>query len=448
MTTHVVGLDAVPGVFFLLLPGKRKSDVTNRFIHKGHVLGVAAFLALPLAIFLSRGLAVLFVAAAVFGLVVDYIHERRLPRLPRPFAVIFALVVGWGLLSAIWSITPGRSLYLNLPMAGTYLGGLVLVSLAVRLGGDERRFFETALVSGVCLGLVLLAIEISTPLALTGVIGPLIHGIDGAEYRKWLYALSGDSLFNFFNPGTMMAMLMVWPAAAILWRRGARALAMVLIAAALSVVVASTNGSPILGLTVGLAAFAAIYAFGRRAAWIFAVLLAAGIAAAPLIPNLIPNTKELSRMFPNLPSGVYPRVFIWHNVAALIGQDPLLGKGLDASRAVSRASEKIPFFGRGGTSLVSEPVPLHPHNAVLQLWLELGAVGATLLLAVMMALIRRIAVGVGGRVNRAACFGALFSVLTIANLNYGIWQSWWQGTLWLFIAFMAGVVGGKAGEED
>ena len=422
--------------------------MTNRLIHKGHVLGVAAFLALPLAIFLSRGLAVLFAAAAVFGLAVDYFHERRLPRLPRPFAVLFALVVGWGLLSALWSITPGRSLYLNLPMAGTYLGGLVLVSLAVRLGGDERRFFEAALVSGVCLGLVLLAIDILTPLALTGVIAPLIHGIDGAEYRKWLSSLSADTRLNFFNPGTMMAMLMAWPAATILWRRGARILATILMAAVLSVFVASANDTQILSFAVGLAAFAAVYAFGRRAGLVFAVLIAAGIAAAPLIPSLIPNTKELARMSLNLPRGAYPRVFIWHNVAALISQAPLLGKGLDTSRAVSRGSKEIPFTGRGGTTLVSMPVPLHPHNAVLQIWLELGAVGAALMLAVMVALTRRIAVGLGGRVNRAACFGALFSALTIANLSYGIWQSWWQGALWLLIAFMAGAVGGHAGEEN
>ena len=27
-----------------------------------------------------------------------------------------------------------------------------------------------------------------------------------------------------------------------------------------------------------------------------------------------------------------------------------------------------------------EPIPLHPHNAVLQVWLELGAVGAAIIL--------------------------------------------------------------------
>ncbi len=421
--------------------------MTECRFHKGHVLGVAAFLAFPLAIFASKALTPLFVAAAVIGLATDFLDQRRLPRLPRPFAVLFALVVAWGLLSALWSITPGRSLYLNLPLAGTYLGGLVLVSLAVRLRPDERRFFETALVAGFALGTVMLAIEIMSPLALTSVIFPLIRGNDIGEFRDWIYGLPGYHLPNFFKHGTMMAMLLVWPAIAILWRRGARIFASALMAAVLLLLILSTNGSSIFGLAVGLGALAISFMARAKACWVFAAVVALGIGGAPVAIQLIPNNQDLARMLPNLPDSVFSRFFVWRNVADLIAEAPVQGKGLDTSRAISPDNERIRFIAKGGELRDSVVVPLHPHNAVLQVWLELGAVGALLLLAIMLAMIRRISVNAGGRMDRAICFGAVFSALSIANLSYGIWQSWWQGTLWLLAAFVAGTMPGASREK-
>ena len=47
-------------------------DLKNRRIHKGHIFGVSAFLTIPLAIFISKALAPLFVLTAVLALLVDF----------------------------------------------------------------------------------------------------------------------------------------------------------------------------------------------------------------------------------------------------------------------------------------------------------------------------------------------------------------------------------------
>jgi O-antigen ligase len=74
-------------------------------------------------------------------------------------------------------------------------------------------------------------------------------------------------------------------------------------------------------------------------------------------------------------------------------------------------------------------MPLHPHNAALQVWLELGAPGAALF-----ALLTAIVWGALARVEWPPVFAAAAGAsLTIAFLGcfttYGIWQEWWLGTL-------------------
>jgi O-antigen ligase len=67
--------------------------------------------------------------------------------------------------------------------------------------------------------------------------------------------------------------------------------------------------------------------------------------------------------------------------------------------------------------------PLHPHNAPLQILLELGAVGAAIVFALLMLLCGRIA-GLS-RPDRV-CGQALFvGTLAIACTAYGLWQNQW-----------------------
>jgi O-antigen ligase len=72
---------------------------------------------------------------------------------------------------------------------------------------------------------------------------------------------------------------------------------------------------------------------------------------------------------------------------------------------------------------------LHPHNAALQVWLELGVPGAALF-ALLAAIVWRALARVGWPPLFGAAAGAS---LTIAFLccfaTYGIWQEWWLGTL-------------------
>ncbi|MES1203914.1 MAG: hypothetical protein ABUS57_20950, partial [Pseudomonadota bacterium] len=74
-------------------------------------------------------------------------------------------------------------------------------------------------------------------------------------------------------------------------------------------------------------------------------------------------------------------------------------------------------------------IPLHPHDASLQIWLETGAIGAGLgALALILggvALARALRFD---RVAAAGACGAIASIGLIANVSYGAWQEWWIAT--------------------
>ncbi len=79
----------------------------------------------------------------------------------------------------------------------------------------------------------------------------------------------------------------------------------------------------------------------------------------------------------------------------------------------------------------AERIPLHPHNAPLQIWLELGGAGAVL----MAALLGFLAINCNGPPLRRTVLGAtLITAVVIASLSYGMWQGWWFAALWLLAA--------------
>jgi O-antigen ligase len=78
------------------------------------------------------------------------------------------------------------------------------------------------------------------------------------------------------------------------------------------------------------------------------------------------------------------RLLIWDFVSERIAERPLLGWGMDSSRAVPGGTghpdaAMLAAFGLAAKSdwfSYAQLLPLHPHNLALQVWLELGAVGA------------------------------------------------------------------------
>jgi O-antigen ligase len=117
---------------------------------------------------------------------------------------------------------------------------------------------------------------------------------------------------------------------------------------------------------------------------------------------------------------------VWEFAAEKALARPLLGWGLEASRAVPGGQERPPV----GYAYM----PLHPHNAALQIWLELGFPGAALAALVMALLGTAAASAPRANLCAAATTGTLVAFAMVAFTAYGAWQSWWIAVAWLTAA--------------
>jgi O-antigen ligase len=204
--------------------------------------------------------------------------------------------------------------------------------------------------------------------------------------------------------------LLIWPVLLNLWRRDNRWRALG-VATALTAFVGAIlyrTDAAVLALAVGAAAGAASLRLGRVATLIAMGATSIYFVLTPLILGGGGLAAGLAGAGGVAKASWGARIDIWRFTAHLIEQRPFLGWGLDASRAFPGA------------------IPLHPHDAALQLWLELGAVGAGLVVTYFAWLLARIEqLRARDPALAAAQLASLSAYLVIGALSFGVWQEWW-----------------------
>ncbi len=365
-------------------------------------LDTAALVFFPLLVVLPRGVAALVSAAGLCaaGLVLSASRIRLTPILLVATISLGCLLL-WGTASALWSVNPMRGLVVAAQLAGLFAGGIALAISAGLIAAPRRLTF--LLLVGMVLGIAMVAIELATA-------GGLSSLVSDRVYRPtWL------------NQASISYALLVLPASAVLISLGQTIFAALLVAvtAVTVCVLAGTAAKVVLlaGLATGLLLYQArpVVAGGALVISIIAII------AAPLTFARLERLPGLGEMADSFKMSAGHRLLIWSFAGDRIAERPVTGWGLDSSRAIPGGDDPI----RPG-----EPwMPLHPHNAALQVWLELGAPGA-----VLFALMAAIAWGALADVEWPPLFAAAAGAsLTVAFVGcfatYGIWQEWWIGTL-------------------
>jgi len=396
------------------------------------VLGAAAVLYVPLAVIAPMGETPLFAAVAlILVLLLARDGGGRAIAHP-PMAPLFALLLMWALASGLWAVTPSDSISLWFGITPLFVGSLVLIATARRIGPTEQRILETCLIAGFVLGGALLAIELASDAVLGRLIKLARTGTDELRMATLNRALS-------------LAVLLAWPVAAALSRRGWRGAALAVLGAALGLTLAGDSLSARIACAAGLLCAAVVALGGRRGVAILAVLFIAATVLAPVLPRTVLAPARVAHLLAEVRYSAMHRLQIWEFAAHKISQRPLTGWGLNSARSIPGG--ETPLAG-GGRHLT-----LHPHNAPLQLWLELGLPGAAALAALLVYVFRAAYRQAGDRFSQAATIGMTASASLIASLSFGIWQNWWLASLGLGAAFMLGVahelrIDGAAGEVD
>lgn len=400
-----------------------RQDVTN-----GHVLGVGAMLMLPLAVVAPAGLAPLALCLAVATAITSYVRTGRVP-LGKTVALTLAAFLAYALASAVWAIDPAGALWMWARVAALFFSGLVLVDAAVRMGEAERAHVRRGLAAGLIAGWLLFAFEVSSNATVTMFLRDLVHS-DPAPL-SFIFNRAATILAVLAGAGMLLAL-----------RRGLVWLAAAMPLAAMAVIVGTESSAAAVALALGAVAFVAGWLAPRRVPLALAVMLAGGMLAAPLIVKLtyaLPGVATIAQA----PTSYGHRLRIWAHAVDLIGEKPIIGWGFDASRDLTTGVPPTDTLGPN-----ADLMPLHPHNGALQIWVELGFVGAAI--AAIAAAVACLASGrvLSGRGARAALAALVVSATTVACLSYGIWQEWWQGGLWLAAALTIAVAGGPSPRRD
>jgi O-antigen ligase len=240
-----------------------------------------------------------------------------------------------------------------------------------------------------------------------------IDSLSGAAIYQKLHALTGEGIrpdlaMVKVSLSTYVLTLLFWPVALILARLSRRALIGPL---ALGIIVTSvlcSSDACLVALAAGGLIWLLVYFGGQAGAKLLVGLVAAPFVLAPLAVLLGVQTGAIAWLHRLVPASWDARLNIWTFTADHVQSHPFRGWGLDASRTFGSA------------------IPLHTHNAQLQLWLELGAIGAALAGVFFCWLAYGVVrLNERSRAEAAMAAGALVGYLAIGGLSFGVWQEWW-----------------------
>ena len=327
----------------------------------------------------------------------------------RPILALLAALLGcllvWGTASAWWSVDPLRSLIIAARLAGLFAVGLALVGAANCVNAPRRLTFVS--LAGFTLGVAMAATDLLTKGAL------------GAPFTDRAYQAAA------LNRASVLFAIMLLPASAVLVCRGRAicALIMFVMTAAMIYMLAGTaaKGALLAGLPMGLL----LYLSRARVARVAAAMSVLIIVTAPLTLAKLAQLPPLAEAADVVKLSAGHRLLIWSFAGDRIAERPLAGWGFDASRAMPGGKELI----RPGQAWM----PLHPHDAPLQLWLELGVPGAVLFALIVALAWFALADVDWPRLFAAAAGASLMAALVASFASYGIWEEWWLGTLWFLL---------------
>jgi O-Antigen ligase len=323
--------------------------------------------------------------------------EQAKASLLSPLGVAALAFLLYALVSIAWSPARGRSLYAYGEFILSLLAGF---ALALTLPRRAPRWLWILL--------ALFAVGATLVVLIDLFLGLPVRRTMGWRMNTFIYNRPALTLL-VVAPPLLTALLEQG-------RRWVTVLAAVFIAAA---ILQSESGAAKLGLVIAAASYA-IARWSRPAALAAATAgIVAAVVLAPVTGQIMRRAMPASAHQALATSSSQARVDIWRGFGAAVQKQPWFGAGFAPGPAFQQSQGALAvdpayrFFLQVG----------HPHNGALQIWSELGAVGAFLALLVLCLVLR----GLSGL--PPASFASAIAVIAAATsaslVGHGLWQGWW-----------------------
>lgn len=326
----------------------------------------------------------------------------------------------WVMVSCLWSINFANSFFSAVKFSTEFLLGILLIGNITKLDTNREKL-ERILIASLLASGIIFFIE-----SLTG-------GKASIAFKE-LIQKKETQVFLLHNLDRGMALLTLvsWVVISIFLKRGNRAAAFLLYFALLEGLSFSDNLAALVAHFIAGGVFLLTRLTILRNPKILSFLLLISSLSMIIFAFKI-NPLKISEKNEVLPISAKHRLFIWNFVAKNSKEYPLLGIGFNSSKKFPVTdSQIIELFGQK-----LHPLPLHPHNNILQVYFELGAIGLILYLSLACKYLLIIGKNYKTTSSRNkdlicslyACFSVYF---IIAMISYNVWQSWWLfSALWI-----------------
>jgi O-antigen ligase len=312
-----------------------------------------------------------------------------------PF-VFLTLLMLWGLLSITWSIHPLDTLKQSLANLLTFVSFSIFFAALIKQDIVSSKQMITCMIVIFVASFLLL----------------MTQALSDLTIRHFLHNSN-----RVLKPNAEVLAILVLPIFAYFMYRKRYLWGALFYFAALALTYVVQIRTSFIALVVGALAAVFYYALPRLTIWITTASSIIYVFVMPVIFSSQVLVKRISDI-PHIPESFVHRFYIWTFVAEKIKEKPWLGWGINVSHNFPGCDDKI------FQSVWMAQLPSHPHNEVMQIWLEQGLIGAILLACFHGSLFWQVR-KVPDRLVKSMYGFYLVSSLIVLAMSHSLWHKWW-----------------------
>lgn len=346
---------------------------------------------------------------SIIMLIMVYLVGLNIKQVRSNITVIERALIIWAILGCIWSISPLDSI------AGTSRLILIIVlSNIILLKHNMLKikpgYFKRGVMASFIAAIIIFLIEKYSNGAIIG-------------YLKDIFQPYKDHYFYLFwlDRGCAALSIFSWVPIYLAVREGSFKKAFGIYLATILVLLISDSDASLLAAICGGIAFSFSYFYKGKLKKLISIFTIGCIFFMPAFAKL-QNPEYLAQHSMQLPFSYVHRLFIWKYAMKQSDDSRFFGKGINTSRAIEVSeSEMVEYKG-----IKMSPMPVHPHNIVIQVYLELGIIGLILFSAFIWKLLDIFSqISSQDKNYGSAIYGMFMTYLVIGMISFNMWQSWW-----------------------
>ncbi|MCF8479095.1 MAG: O-antigen ligase family protein [Rhodospirillum sp.] len=336
--------------------------------------------------------------------------------LPSRPSVLFMVGVAfplWALVTLAWSPSPTAGARGAISMVVIALGGVLCVRCLNSLSDPiHKRRLVGLLSAAVLAGATVVILEALSGGLLLPLIKPSL--------------LSLEDRVSSLNSGVIIGFLLAWVLVMGALEQGRRPLAGGLAVGMVLMVFLSNSESAKAALIMAISTGVASLLLGRWALRLVFLGYGMVLVLTPFVFRHILTDTLFREMAPSLPFSLQHRFIMWRHVSEWVFEHPILGWGIGSSRSFEHERVVRDFFlGEFGWVQKSlQVMPIHPHNASLQIWLDLGVVGLVIVILFLFLSLAFLERRERSRWHQAGVTGLTAGGLVVTLGTFSMWQGW------------------------